>query len=247
MPKPYYFRDGPIVDGAPRREEYEIAEMSDLPVVPEVCPAPMTRAALLGLAGSYRTECHYVINDHDRGTVGPALIMLHATDADTLSMNVSVQTDHDDMAWLGVYDIGADRFRHLRDNVRNEVTGQATIEAFPWGATGVTNNVVHNASLNYVAGTFSGIISRTKQLLLLTETSLQITALVLKLISTTHQHRVTSTVTVLVTSLMLRSVRVILLRTKSVQTQLLTQVQQVMLITMSSVRLHRSLCQVQLA
>lgn len=151
--KKYYYRDGPIVDGAPRREEYEIAEISDLP---EACPEPMTRNQLLALEGSYRTECHYVINNHDRGTVGPALIMLHATDANTLSMNVSVQTEHDDMAWLGVYDIGADRFRHLRDNVRNEVTGQATIESFPWGTAGVVNNVVHNATVTYTAGTFSG-------------------------------------------------------------------------------------------
>lgn len=155
----YFVTDDGTSTGTPReffKFDADTGVWISVPLGGETCPAPMTRAELVALSGSYSTKCHYIITNHDKGNVGPALIMLHATDADTLSMDVSVQTQHDDMAWHGTYDIGPDRFRYLTDNVRNHVTGQGTIEDFPWGVSGVVDNVVQNADITYTSGTFSG-------------------------------------------------------------------------------------------
>ena len=195
-------RNGPIVDGAPRRIPYDIAEESDLnsltfgtgaPTaagnadddtyfvtddgtstgdVEEVwkwdeetsvwvkipsgvtCPAPMTRAALLGLrnAGELNTACHYVITDYNRGTVGAATVLLHAVDEKTLSMDVHVKTTFDNLAWDGRYDIDANRIVHLVDNVGNVITGEGTVDAFPWNTPNVYENVMFETVLNYTGG-----------------------------------------------------------------------------------------------
>lgn len=120
------------------------------------CPAPMTRTALLGLAGSYDPNCHYIVTDYNRGTVGAASIEMHAVDADTLSMDVHVLTTHDNMAWDGRYDITTNRLIYLADNLDNDVVGQGTVDAFPWGNTSVADNRLNNATLNYTAGTMNG-------------------------------------------------------------------------------------------
>ena len=117
------------------------------------CPEPMTRSALIALAGSYEKDCHYVLTDYTRGTVGATSIELHAVDADTLSNSVSVKTTHDNMAWEGVYDIHANRMQALFDNENNQVKGPTAVDAFPWGVASVTQNTVNNGLLTYTAGT----------------------------------------------------------------------------------------------
>lgn len=117
------------------------------------CPDPMTRAALLALAGSYETGCHYQVTDYSRGTVGSSVLQLHAVDANTLSNNVSVFTTHDNMAWRGVYDIHTNRLQELFDNLSNRVKGQDAVDTFPWGVALVSQNTVNNAVLNYTSGT----------------------------------------------------------------------------------------------
>jgi len=115
------------------------------------CPAPMTRAALLALrnAGDLQTGCHYIVTNYNRGNVGAATILLHATDASTLSMAVHVQTVHDGVAWEGRYDIDTARLVELRDNLGNVVVGRygTEVDRFPWGSTRVTETVVEHANL----------------------------------------------------------------------------------------------------
>ena len=50
MSKPYWYRDGTLIDGAPKRVEYQIAEVSDLPV-PIVIP-PRPSLVFSGASGS---------------------------------------------------------------------------------------------------------------------------------------------------------------------------------------------------
>lgn len=118
------------------------------------CPAPMTRGALIALrnAGSLNKECHYVVTDYSRGTVGAATILMHAVDANTLSMHVDVKTAFDNMAWEGRYDIDTNRLTHLADNVGNVITGENTVDAFPWNTPNVYENVIFESTLNYIAG-----------------------------------------------------------------------------------------------
>ena len=129
-----------------------------LPVNP-ACPLPMTRTALLALraAGSLRPECHYTITDYNRGTVGTASIQLHAVDPSTLSMDVSVLTAFDTLAWDGRYDIDSNRLTALKDNIDNEVVGPGAVDTFPWGVATVIDNRVHEGRLTYTAGTVQGV------------------------------------------------------------------------------------------
>lgn len=129
-----------------------------------ICPAPMTRTALLSLrnAGSLSKDCHYVITDYSRGTVGAASILLHAVDASTLGQGVQVQTAHDNTAWHGRYDIDTNRMLELSDNIGNVVSGQEVVDTFPWGVAAVSDNkIMEAASLVYVQGSFSDNEVRT--------------------------------------------------------------------------------------
>lgn len=121
------------------------------------CPAPMTRAALRALrtSGGLLKDCHYVITDYNRGTVGAATILLHAVDANTLGMDANVKTVYDTLAWDGRYDIDTNRITELNDNLGNEVSGQELVDTFPWGVTTVSDNIVdEGAVFNYTAGNF---------------------------------------------------------------------------------------------
>jgi len=120
------------------------------------CPSPMTRGALLSLrnSSSLEKDCHYVITDYDRGTVGSTTILLHAVEPDSLSMNVHVQTTHDNVAWTGTYNIDTNRMESLHDNIGNDVFGTTSVDTFPWGNTNVEENEVREGRLNYTAGTF---------------------------------------------------------------------------------------------
>lgn len=127
------------------------------PSAGSVCPAPMTRAALLALrnAGALLLECHYTITDYNRGTVGAAEITLHAVAPDRLSMDVSVQTTFDNEGWEGRYDITANRLHELSDNIGNIVQGDAAVDSFPWGVAAVNENRVNEGVINYVGGTMT--------------------------------------------------------------------------------------------
>ena len=144
MSKPYFYRDGPIVDSAPRRLEYEIAEFCE----------PVTRAQLRALrtASALKTECHYIITDYNRGTVGAAEILLHAVNENTLSMTAMVNTVHDNLSWRGIYDIDTNRIEALHDNLGNDVYGRDAVDFFPWGVANVNRNEVRDSRLNYTDG-----------------------------------------------------------------------------------------------
>ncbi len=121
------------------------------------CEDPMARTALLALrnGSSLQTECHYVITDYNRGTVGASEILLHAINANTLSMDAHVATGFDAVAWDGRYDIDTNRITELDDNLGNEVSGQELVDTFPWGNTSLQDNVIdEGASFTYTGGTF---------------------------------------------------------------------------------------------
>lgn len=122
-------------------------------------PDPMTRAQLLAIrnAGNLDPQCHYIITDYNRGTVGPATIMLHAVDGSTLSMRAEVKTTFDTIAWAAIYDIdySAGRILEMWDNLANHVRSDTgdEIETFPWGNALVTGNIFHDFDFNYTGGT----------------------------------------------------------------------------------------------
>lgn len=127
--------------------------------VPDTCPAPMTRAALRALrtSGGLSKDCHYVLTDYNRGTVGTASILLHAVDENTLSMTAKVKTTFDTLAWDGRYDIDTNRLENLSDNLGNEVTGNTSVDSFPWGVRDLTDNRVRHGFINHTGGTVTGV------------------------------------------------------------------------------------------
>lgn len=119
------------------------------------CPAPMTRAALIALrnGSGLSKDCHYVITDYTRPTtVGDAQILLHAVDVNVLSESVHIDTELDNTAWRGIYDIDTNRILQMTDNVENIVIGEDTVDAFPWGDALVNRNYVSESTINYVSG-----------------------------------------------------------------------------------------------
>lgn len=109
------------------------------------CPAPMTRAALRSLrtAWNLKTECHYIItNPNAQGTLTAESIILHAVDANTLSMQAWIKTSHDTLAWNWTYDIDADDVLEITDNLDNHVKHNVSIINFPWGVASVYDNTV---------------------------------------------------------------------------------------------------------
>lgn len=120
------------------------------------CPEETTRTAILALRNSsqLKKDCHYVLTDYSRGTVGQAKILLHAIDANTLSMNAMVKTTFDNVAWQGTYDIDANRLESLHDNLGNDIYGQNSVDTFPWGNNFVFENEVREGTLNHSGGSF---------------------------------------------------------------------------------------------
>lgn len=120
------------------------------------CPAPMTRAALLGIrnASGLMKDCHYTITDYSRGNVGASTVLLHAIDENTLSQTVLVKTGYDNTAWEGRYDIDTNRIFELKDQLLNKVVGQAQVDNFPWGNSSLTGNTINQATLQYIDGSF---------------------------------------------------------------------------------------------
>lgn len=152
MPKIIHMRDGPLVDNAPSRQPYLMAEMTDIGK-----PDPMTRNQLLALRNSSSLEpnCHYVVTDYNRGNVSESTLLLHAVTSNSLSMLVQVFTTHDNNAWTGTYDIDVDRMESLSDNLGNHVRGRAAVDAFPWGVGSVSENEIHESIINYNSGSFT--------------------------------------------------------------------------------------------
>jgi hypothetical protein len=121
----------------------------------DTCPAPMTRAALLTLrnAGQLNIQCHYIITDHVQNRlVAGTYIELHATDASTLSMHVSVKSTYDNLAWEGRYDIDTGLVVELRDNRNNVVIGATAVGNFDWGNANYLECRVENATWNVTYG-----------------------------------------------------------------------------------------------
>lgn len=121
------------------------------------CPAPMTRAALVALRNSSQLsrDCHYVITDYNRGTVGSATIMLHAVDENTLAMGAFIKVSFDNTAWQGRYDIDTNRIVELNDANGNKVSGQEIVDTFPWGTANVYDNIIEEgAKFTFVSGRF---------------------------------------------------------------------------------------------
>lgn len=119
------------------------------------CVESGTRTELIALrnAGQLIKDCHYVVTDYNRNNVGAAEILLHAVDENTLSMLAHVKTTHDNLAWEGTYNIDTNRLESLHDNIGNDVYGEASVDAFPWGVAAVTENEVREGRLNYTGGT----------------------------------------------------------------------------------------------
>lgn len=120
------------------------------------CAIKGTRAQIIAMSGSYDEGCHYIVTDApESGTLLASVISLHAVSPTSLSMDVSVLTDHDTHSWNAIYDIGTNQFKKIYDNLFNEVTGVATINTFPFGNTAVQRNTVKNSVFNYTAGSFN--------------------------------------------------------------------------------------------
>ena len=115
-----------------------------------------TRAAILALrnASSLEPQCHYIITDYNRGTIGAVEIMLHATSVNELSMTAMFNVSCDNDSWSGRYDISANRIQEMRDNIGNVVIGDAAVDAFPWCVAAVAENYVLESTVNYTAGNF---------------------------------------------------------------------------------------------
>ena len=122
------------------------------------CPDPMTIGQLRALrnAGDLNKDCHYIITNYNRGTVGAATMLLHAVDERTLSQDVHVLTTFDNVAWEGRYDIDANRLEYLADNLGNEVSGRTSVDVFPWGVATVNENRVFEADFRYTSGRATG-------------------------------------------------------------------------------------------
>lgn len=154
----FFVTDNGLASGVPIefwKFDSDIASWIEVPLGSE-CPAPMTRTALLTLrnSGSLDINCHYVIIDYNRGTVGAAIILLHAVEPNTLSMSVKVKTTYDNLAWEGTYDIDLNLIESLHDNIGNDVYGQISVDTFPWGNASVAENEVREGRLNYNGGVF---------------------------------------------------------------------------------------------
>ena len=120
------------------------------------CAIKGTRAQIIAMSGSYDEGCHYIVTDApESGTLLASVVSLHAVSPTSLSMDVSVLTDHDTHSWNAIYDIGTNQFKKIYDNLFNEVTGVATINTFPFGNTAVQRNTVKNSVFNYTAGNFN--------------------------------------------------------------------------------------------
>lgn len=135
-----------------------------IPLGGTVCPAPMTRAALLSLrnGSNLDTNCHYIITDPAAdGNLDAQQIILHAVANNQLGMQVGIITSHDNTAWAGVYDIDANNVLEVTDNLENNVKTNASINAFPFGVAGITNNTVESdAIVIHTAGTVNANIFR---------------------------------------------------------------------------------------
>lgn len=108
-----------------------------------------TRAAILGLSGSYNTKCHYIVTDYaDGNRLNGVSILLHAVDADSLSKNVSVLTPYDSEAWVGEYTIASNEITKLQDRIGNVVHGPQAVQRFDWGNIRFSDNkILDNAVL----------------------------------------------------------------------------------------------------
>ena len=114
---------------------------------------PMTRNELRILRNGSNLEvgCSYTINNYSRGCLAGLVtgITLVATAENSLSMDASVDTTLDTIAWRGLYDIDSNRITHLEDNRGTKVWGRVGTEVdnYPWSKTNWYGNTVDNHTL----------------------------------------------------------------------------------------------------
>lgn len=97
----------------------------------------------------------YIVTDFNRGTLGPARILVHGVEDGSVGHTADVSTAFDDSAWSGRFDPDTCRVYDLRDNRGNYVRGDigTEVEAFPWGNGNVYGNDFHGVTFLYTAGT----------------------------------------------------------------------------------------------
>ena len=131
------------------------------------CPAPMTRVELITLrnASGLDPQCHYVVTDPaSNGTLQLQRVILHALDANTLSM-CYLKTAHDNVAWRGVYNIDDNLVYEVYDNRNNRLSHNNTVISFPYNTANVYNNDISNTTITYIGGTlYNNVIHNCQQL-----------------------------------------------------------------------------------
>lgn len=115
-----------------------------------VCPAPMTRAALMALrtAGQLNTACHYIINDFVQGRfLAGTRVFLHANSPSELSMVGHLDTLFDNSAWTCTYDIDNNNLLRVEDNLGNiaEAFTTGRVASYDWGNVAWINNRLSGA------------------------------------------------------------------------------------------------------
>ncbi len=131
-------------------------------VVSSLCYAPrMTRLEALALQGANDlvVGCPIVvtdgptIGDPSTGITSPTEILLWPTSDQTLGMLAEINTNFDNYAWAGRYDLGTGRIVELSDNAGNRVvdspssTGMLETQ-FPWGLGNCFFNIVDGGQGN---------------------------------------------------------------------------------------------------
>lgn len=114
----------------------------------------LTAVALRTLKNQSRLEegCIYAITNYSRGCLSGGVveeILLTATGVNQLSMDVSVKTSFDQVAWEGRYDADTYRITALYDNLGNRVSGRYgnEVDRFAWGQNNVTYNTIEDADV----------------------------------------------------------------------------------------------------
>lgn len=96
-------------------------------------------------ASQLEPGCTYTVTGYSRGCLNNDVrIVLTASDVNAFSLDVEVHTGWDNSAWQGIYDLDLNRVHALRDNLGNEVRGNAgaEVDRFPWGNTRWTRSEI---------------------------------------------------------------------------------------------------------
>lgn len=121
----------------------------------EECREELTRVELRNLrnAGNLELDCVYAITDYNRRWCldwKVEFIEMRADSVNSLSMEVNVDTNMDNVHWVGRYDIDTNRIVELKDNRGNHANGRLwnEVDAMPWGNSRWTEVHIINADVN---------------------------------------------------------------------------------------------------